>query len=229
MRRHAALLATPVVTLAAALAGCAHTVSGSAAFNPAHAVVGLRPGDADQVLIGPSAVSDIVGAKLQVDADRTRPITGSSAVPACSALDAVGMAAFVGDSWVRIHVLLFTDGDRHEHVVAEAVAVYPDASAAASAFSAGTRDALACDGQRALGTGGDAAWSFTVPDVAADVVRWRKQQIGIPLTWLCHGEARLRNNAVLQAMACGGDDAGRVTVTTLADRMSASVWELSDR
>lgn len=225
MRRHAALLATSAVMLS----GCAHTVSGAAASGPVGAVSGVLPGDADQILLGAGDVSDILGTKLQLDADRSRPIAGASAAPACSVLDAVGMAAFVGDSWSRFHVLLFTDGDRHEQVVAEAVAVYHDPAAAATVFSAASGAARACDGQRSLGTGGDAAWSFTVTDVNVDAVRWRKQQIGIPLTWVCQGEARLRNNAVLQAMACRDDDSGRDTVTRLTDRMSASVWELSDR
>ena len=225
MRRHAALLATSAVMVS----GCAHTVSGSAALSPVRAANGLLPGDADQILLGAGEVSDVVGAKLQLDADRSRPIAGGSAVPACSALDAVGMAAFVGDSWSRFHVLLFTDGGRHEQVVAEAVAVYPDPAVAATAFAAASGAARNCDGQNALGTGGDAAWRFTVPAVDAEAVHWRKQQIGIPLTWVCHGEARLRNNAVLQAMACRGGDSGRDTVIRLTDRMSASVWELSDR
>jgi hypothetical protein len=138
------------------------------------------------------------------------------------------MAAFVGESWSRFHVLLFTDGDRRDQVVAQAVAVYPDPAAAQTAFAAATGTVRACDGQRALGAGGDAAWTFSVADIAADVVRWRKQQIGIPLTWVCQGEARLRNNVVLQVMACRGDDSARDTVTRLADKMSASVWELSD-
>ena len=215
--------------LAATLAGCAHTVPGAAVLNPSHAVAGLLPVDADQVLLGAADVSDIVGVKFQVDADRVRPIAGSSAVPVCSALDAVGMAAFVGDSWSKFHVLLFTDGDRHQQVVAEAVAVYPDPDAAAAVFLRAAGTANACDGQRAVGNGGDAAWSFSVSDADSDAVRWRKQQIGIPLNWVCHGEARLRNNAVIQAMACRGDDSGLSTATRLADRMSATVWELSDR
>ena len=227
MRRQVALLATSALALA--IAGCAQTVPGAAVFNPGQAVSGLLPADADRVLLGAADVSDIVGAKLQIDADRFRPIVGSSAAPSCSALDAVGMSAFVGDSWSKFHVLLFTDGDRHRQVVAEAVAVYPDAAAAEAVFSAAADGAKSCDGQRALGTGGDAAWSFTVPAVDADAMRWRKQQIGIPLNWVCHGEARLRNNAVLQVMACRGDDSGRTTVTRLSDRMSATVWELSDR
>ncbi|MCH9723027.1 MAG: sensor domain-containing protein [Actinomycetia bacterium] len=227
--RRVAVLATAALTLTVALAGCAHTVSGTAVLGGTDPGAGLRPGDADRVLLGPAEVGAVLGVPLQVDADRSEPIAGSSAAPACSALDAVGMAAFVGDDWSRFHVLLFTDGYRHQHVVAEAVAVYPDAGAAAAAFSNGTRDARSCDGQRALGTGGDAAWSFVVPVIATDVVRWRKQQVGMPLTWICHGEARLRSNVILQVMACRDDDSGRGTVTAMADRMSASVWELSDR
>jgi hypothetical protein len=225
MRLRVALIASTAL----ALAGCAHTVSGAARWDRATSTTGLRVADTDQVLLGPAEIGDVVGVTLQVDADRSRPIVGASAVPACSALDAVGMSAFMGDSWSKFHVLLFTDGDTHEHVVAEAVAVYPDTGAAAAAFAMGTRNAKACDGQRALGTGGDAAWSFSVPAIDADTVRWRKQQIGIPLNWVCHGEARLRNNAVLQAMSCRDDDEGRVTVTAITDRMSATVWELSGR
>lgn len=212
---------------AVVLAGCAQTVAGSAVSNPAQGITPLRAGDTDQVLISPAQLHDIVGVKLQIDADQSRPIPGSSAVPACSALDAAGMAAFLGDKWSGLHIMLFTDGDRHDHVVAEAVAVYPEAGAAAQQFATGTRSAKACDGQRALSSAGDAAWKFTVPEISADTVRWSKQQIGIPFDWTCYAEARLRNNAIVQAMACQGDDGGHVTVTTMTDRMSASVWELS--
>ncbi len=152
-----AILATAAVALAVSVAGCAHTLSGAAVLNQREQPGGLRPGDADQVLLGAGEVGDVVGATLALDADRSRPIAGSSAVPACSALDAVGMSAFVGDYWSQFHVLLFTDGDRHEQVVSEAVAVYPDAAVAASAFAHGTRDAKSCDGQGAVGAGGDAA------------------------------------------------------------------------
>lgn len=221
----AALLAAT----ATLLAGCAHTVGGAAVGNPAQPVSPLRPGDAGQVLIPAAAVSDIVGSPLQLDADQARPVTGTSAVPACSALDSVGMAAFVGERWSGFRVLLFTDADRHDRVVSQAVAVYPDAALAATAFKTGTSDVPACDGQRALSTGSDAAWKFAVQDGNTDTVRWTKHQLAIPLTWVCHGEARLRNNAVLQAMACQGDDGGQRVVTTLTDRMSASVWELSGR
>ena len=68
-----------------------------------------------------------------------------------------------------------------------------------------------------------------VQDDDTDTVRWTKHQLSIPLTWVCHGEARLRNNAVLQTMACQGDDGGQTVVTSLTDRRSVSVWELSGR
>ena len=226
MRPLRVLLASAAVLV---LAGCAHTVAGVAVWNPAQSRQPLRADDTDQILIGPAQLREIVGVKLQVDADQVRPISGSSAVPACSALDAAGMAAFLGDTWSGFHTLLYTDGDQHDHAIAEAVAIYPDARAAAAAFSSGSKDAKACDGQRALSTGGDAAWKFSVPEINADTVRWTKQQIGIPINWVCHGESRLRNNAIVQAMACQGDDGGQVTVTTMTDRMSASVWELSGR
>jgi len=222
-------LQVALLTLAVTLAGCAHNVTGAAVPNPAAGGTGLRAADAERVLLGAEVVSQIVGRELQIDADRSQPIAGSSAAPVCSALDAVGMAAFVGDTWSNFRVVLLTDGARHRQVVAEAVAVYPDAAAAASVFAAAAGAARSCDGQRALGTGGDAAWSFTVPAADAAAVRWRKEQIGIPLDWVCHGEARLRINAVLQVMVCGGDESGRDVSVGLADRMSAAVWELSGR
>ena len=87
MRLRVALLGLAAVLLA----GCAQTVAGSAVSNPAQAITPLRSDDADQVLISASQLRDIVGVKLQTDADQARPIPGTSAVPACSALDAAGM------------------------------------------------------------------------------------------------------------------------------------------
>lgn len=223
--RWAVLLALTAV----ALSGCAHTVAGAPSGDPVARIAPVRAGDAGQVLRSPAQVSEIAGSRLQVDADRTRPVAGASAAPACSALDTVGMAAFVGTGWSQFRMLLFTDGDQHDRVVSEAVAVYPDTAAAAAAFDAGTTGAGDCDGQHALSVGGDAAWRFDVGERAVDTLRWTKRQLGIPLTWVCHGEARLRNNAVVQAMGCQGDDGGRLLATRLADEMSAAVWELSGR
>lgn len=225
--RRVTLVVTGWSALVGALVGCSHTVTGDPVLDAAEPITPLHADDTSQVLVPAAQVSDIVGSRLQVDADRSRPVTGSSAVPACSALDTAGMAAFVGDGWSGFRVVLLTDGDRHDRVVAEAVAVYPDADVAAAAFRAGTSEVRACDGQRAVSTGSEAAWRFSVQEDNADSVAWTKHQLAIPMTWVCHGEARLRNNAVVQAMACQGDDGGEVSVTRLTDRMSASVWELS--
>ena len=116
MRARGAILAATAV----AVAGCAHTVSGAPVFTDAEPITPLRPDDTGQVLVTAAQVSDIVGARLQVDADQARPVSGSSAVPACSALDSVGMAAFVGDGWSGFRVLLFTDVEHHDRVVAQA-------------------------------------------------------------------------------------------------------------
>ncbi len=225
MRARGAILAATAV----AVAGCAHTVERRAGVHRRRADHPAAPDDTGQVLVTAAQVSDIVGARLQVDADQARPVSGSSAVPACSALDSVGMAAFVGDGWSGFRVLLFTDGERHDRVVAEAVAVYPDARSAAAAFATGTSDVKACDGQRALSTGSGAAWKFGVHDDDTDTVRWTKQQLAIPLDLGVPRRGQASHNAVLQAMACQDDDGGETVVTSLTDRMSASVWELSGR
>ncbi len=225
MRLPVALLASTAV----ALSGCAHTVSGAALRNVGGPVTGMQPEATGDVLLSPGQVHEIVGSPVQVDADRARPVSGSSPVPVCSALDTVGMSAFVGEGWSGCRVLLLTAAARRDRGVAEAVAVYPDPAAAAAAFRAGTKDARACDGQHTPRTASAAQWKFSVPERNADTVRWTKRQLAIPMTWVCHGEGRLRNNAVVQAMACQGDDGGQAVVTSLSDRMSASVWELSGR
>jgi hypothetical protein len=225
----ARLLAGGVAPAVALVAGCAQNVGGLPMRSESRPLAPLRAGDTDLVLVTPGELRDITGRKLQLDADQSRPIPGSSAVPACSGLDAVGMAAFVGDQLSGFHVLLLTDGDRHSQVLAESVAVYSDSSTAAAQFGRASTAAKLCDGQRTLTAGGDAAWKFAVPEANSHTVRWTKEQIGIPITWNCHAEARLRNNVIVQGMACAGDDSGEVVVTTITDRMSAAVWELSGR
>ena len=77
MRLQEAILAAGSISMAATLAGCAHTVSGAAVFDFAQAAGQLRPGDADQVLLSAVEIADLVGTTLQIDADRSRPISGS--------------------------------------------------------------------------------------------------------------------------------------------------------
>ena len=85
------------------------------------------------------------------------------------------------------------------------------------------RECSACDGQRALGTGGDAAWSFSV----ADVGRGRgalAQTADRPSAHL----GLSRGGEVAQQRRAAGDGMcgrrfGRAHVTRLTDRMSASI------
>jgi hypothetical protein len=225
----ARFLAGGVAPALVLVAGCTQNVAGLPTRSDAQPLTPVRAGDMDLLLVTPGELRKITGRKLQLDADQSRPIPGSSTVPACSGLDAAGMAVFVGDQTSGFHVLLLTDGDQHSQVLAESVAVYLDSGSAAAQFGQASEAAKMCDGQRALTAGGDAAWKFTVNEGDPDTVRWTKEQIGIPITWNCHAEARLRNNVIVQAMACAGDDSGAGIVTTIADRMSAAVWELSGR
>ena len=68
-----------------------------------------------------------------------------------------------------------------------------------------------------------------VPDSLAGEVRWNKVQKNAPGPWVCRGQARLRDNVIIQAMACQGDDGGGMTTDKILDRMSATVWEMAGR
>jgi hypothetical protein len=220
-----------LVILAAAVlvfTGCQRTSPGAAQWDAADAGRPLVADDANQVLLDPSQLSEIVGARLQLEADLGRPLPGISPAPECSPLDSVGTQAFVGDDWSGFHVLLFSDF-LHNHVAAEAVAAYPDKQSAATVFASATKDVAACDTKEAIGATGLGDWRFAVNDVTADAVRWNKQQLDSPEFWVCYGQARVRNNVIVQAMSCQGDDGGELNAQTMLDQMSANVWDLSAR
>jgi PknH-like extracellular domain len=225
MRLLVPILAAVILLVAA----CDRATAGSAQWNPAEATAPMRADDTDSVLLDASQLSQIVGVKLKLDADQGTPIAGSSAAPECSALDAVGMQAFVGDDSTGFHLLLLSDGFKHEHVVAEAVAVYSDSHSAATVFGTATKDLQACDRKEAKDEGGGADWKFAVNELTPDTVRWNKEQTNLPSLWVCYGQARLRNNAIVQAMSCQGDDNGQANVQAMSDQMSANVWTVSAR
>lgn len=224
--RWSAVLCAPV---AAVVAGCAHTVAGAVVFNPAEPITPLlragTPVRSCSVFLR-YPTSSAAGCRPMPTAPGRLP---ASAAPACSALDAVGMSAFVGDGWSGIRVLLFTDGDRHDRVVSEAVAVYPDAGSAAD-----VAPRRAPPGSGLVTDSGAEHRQRSGVEVQCGRGQFRHGAVDQtadrhPDDVICHGEARLRNNAVLQAMACQGDDGARPQTVTLTDRMSASVWELSGR
>jgi hypothetical protein len=221
------LLVGVLAATAVLVSGCGRTTDGRAEWNPAQATKPLRAVDADQVMISPAQLGQIVGAKLQIDVDQPIPIPDTSSPPPCGPLDAAGMQSFVGNDWSGFHLLLLTDGRGHDHVVAEAVALYSDSHSAAKAFTDATKNVAACDGQRVPGGDGASGWKFGVNDVSADTVGWNKVQLGIPMRWVCYGRARVRNNTILEAMSCQADDGGQLNVATILDQISASVWDQS--
>jgi hypothetical protein len=220
-----AVCAAAVLTIG----GCDRTANGSARWDPAQAGRPLRADNANQVMLDPAGLSQIVGARLAVVADRTRPISKPSAAPHCSPLASAGMQAFVGDDWSGFHLLLVNDGRPQQHVDAEAVAIYSDDHRAATVFASVTKGLRACDGEVALATGNNASWKFAVNDLTADAVLWNKQETDVAGLWVCYGGARLRGNAILQAMSCQADDNGKGNVAVILDRMSANAWNQSGR
>ncbi len=213
-------------TAALLLAGCAQPIDGRAIAPPSHASRPVSAGDLDNVLLTPSQLSDLVGAKLQLQADVSRPVAGDPAEGPCAALDTVGMEPFLGNGFSAFHLLLLSDGasTQHDHVVTQAAAVYPDAGSATKAFTTATSSLPPCDGKEVKT---EAAWRFAVNDISADTVRWNKEQTDLPLLWVCYGQARVRVNVIVQAMSCQGDDGGKANAEAILNRMSASVWDLS--
>jgi hypothetical protein len=219
-----------VSVLAAAalvLAGCAQTTDGTVEWDPAQASAPLEADDLNVVLLNPSQVSQIVDARMQNWADQRRPVPGKSSAPECTALDSAGMQAFVGDSWTAFRLLLFADGIIRDHVVAESAALYPDPPAAAMVFTAATEGLADCDGKQAAGIGRAISWTFSVNAITSDAVLWNKEQTNLDRPWVCWAQARLRGNAILQAMVCQSDDGGQAIAAAMLDQMSARAWERS--
>ena len=213
------------IALAAVLAGCTISTAGRAVAPANHAPRPVASNDVDSVLMTPAQLSQLVKAPLQVRVDRKQPVGAGWADP-CAGLDAAGARSFVGNDYTAFHVLLLADGTEieHDHVVTEAATVYADAQTAAKQFAAASAGLGTCNGRRVYE---EAEWTYAVSDVTADTVRWNRQQTDAPEMWVCYGQARVRNNVIIEAMACQGSDTGAENVDTLVSRMSASVWELS--
>jgi hypothetical protein len=223
MRLPVGIIAAAVLTIA----GCDRTADGRPQWDPRQAGTALRADDASQVLLNPGQLSQIVGTRLGVVADRNGPISERSSAADCTPLDAVGMQAFVGGAWSGFHLLMVNDGGSHEHVDAEAIAIYSENRTAAKAFASATKGLRACDGEVAPAGDDDASWKFAVNELTADQVLWNKQQTNVPELWVCYGGARVRVNAILQAMSCQGDDNGKGNVAAILDGLSANAWDRS--
>jgi hypothetical protein len=225
MRLPVPILAAAVLAAAVCAAGCERTSDGVANPNRAHVGQSVPSAQVDSVLLIPSQISDIVGVELRPRVEQTRAVPGTSADGPCAAL---GMQGFVGDGYSSFHVVLSSDGDGADrnHVVAQAASIYPDAATAEKAFVTATGSLGACNG-REVRAGAD--WRYAVNEVTADTVRWNKEQKDSPQLWVCHGQARVRDNVIVHAMACQGDDGGEHIADVILDRMSATVWELAGR
>jgi hypothetical protein len=224
MRRAVLMAITALFAATTVLAGCADTTDGVVKAKSSHHPRPLGSGDLDAVLLTPKQISDIVGAPLTLRRDQTRPAGGPGGP--CAALYTAGADAFVGNGFAGFHVLVLADGkgDQHDHVVSQSAAVYADPQSAAKQFASVTGGLQPCNGRHVRD---EADWKFAVNDVTPDTVLWNKEQTDLPMLWVCYGQARVRNNVILEAMVCRGDDAGAQNAEAITDRMSAAVWELS--
>jgi hypothetical protein len=225
MRLLVPIVATVTLAAAGLAAGCARSTDGVARANPAHASQLLPSDQLDTVLLTPSQLSDIVGARLQPRVELTRPVPGSAGAAQCAAVDTAGAQGFVGDNFSAFHLLVSADGTGNDnnHVVAQAASIYPDGASATKAFAAATNGLPSCNGKEVRGA---ADWKFAINDATADTVRWNKEQTNLPQLWVCYGQARVRDNVIIQAMACQGDDGGQANADAILNHMSATVWEL---
>jgi PknH-like extracellular domain len=214
-----------VVLAGCGLTGCAKSIDGRAVAPADHSGRPVAAVDLDSGLLTPSQVFDIVGAQLTVRVDQKQPVGGGPSGP-CAGLDNADVEAFVGDGYTAFHVLLLADGTDtdHDHVVTQAVSIYPDAQTAAKQFGSTTTGLGPCNRRLVRG---DADWKYAVNDVTADSVRWNKQQTDLPMPWVCYGQARVRNNVIVEAVGCQDSDTVAQNVDTLVNHMSASVWNLS--
>jgi PknH-like extracellular domain len=209
------------------LASCAQTTAGSADYDAANAAKPLDAGDAEQVLLRLPQLSEVVGEQLNILEQHDTPNTRTPAVPECTAIEAIGRQAFVGDDWVGLNLMLLIGGIADGRLVAQAAAIYADAPGAAAAFVKATKDIEACDGKEIIGAGDDPDWKYAGVEVTTDTVRWSKHQTDDPKMWGCYGQSRVRNNAILQAVSCQDGGATEGVTQTLVDQMSANVWDLS--
>jgi hypothetical protein len=222
------VLATVVLAAAVWSAGCDRTTDGVATPNKAHVGQTVPSAQVDTVLLIPSQVTDIVGVELRPKVEQTVALPGIPDDGPCAGVDTVGMQAFVGDGYSSFHLVLSANGDdaNRNHVVAQAASIYPDAASAEKAFAAATPPLAACNGKEVKA---EADWRYAVTEVTADSVRWNKVQKDSPQLWVCYGQARVRDNVIVQAMACQGDDGGEHVANAVLDHMSATVWELAGR
>jgi hypothetical protein len=207
------------------VAGCGGTTGGRGQASHGHVSQPVASTDLDDVMMTPPQLSDVVGVPLQLRVDQLRPVGGGPGGP-CGALDTAGDGDFIGKGYSAFHVLLLSDGkdNTHDHVVTQSAAVYPDAQTATKQFGSATSGVGSCNGRR---VNSEAAWKFAINDVTPDAVLWNKEQTDVPLLWVCYGQARVRDNVILQAMACQGDDGGVKVADAIVNHMSAAVWDLS--
>jgi hypothetical protein len=217
-----------LVAVTGLVGGCTRSSDGVARADPAHVRQTVPAQQLSTILLTPSQLADAVGSPVKPRVEMNQPVPGDAGGTQCASLDTAGTRGFVGDGFSAFQLVVSADGtgSTNNHVVAQAASIYPAATAATKAFATATSDLSSCNGRQVRGP---ASWRFAIRDVTADTARWSKQQTDIAQQWLCYAQARVRNNVVIEAMACQGDNGGEAKADTILNDMSASVWEVSGR
>jgi hypothetical protein len=229
MRLPMRILAVGIIGAALGTAGCQRIVAGVAQPDRAHVAAKVSGNQINNVLLIPSELNKVAGVELKPRVELGRPVPGGlGGTGPCEALNSVGTDTFVGKDYTTFHVVLSSDGQGGyaAHVAAQSASIYPDASTAREAFKTGTSGIGGCNGRHVKS---DAEWLYTVGEVTADTAHWVKEQTDAPGVWRCYGQARVRENVLLEAMACQNDSGGERKAQAILDRMSATVWELAGR
>ncbi|BAX97666.1 hypothetical protein MSTE_02354 [Mycobacteroides stephanolepidis] len=181
--------------------------------------VTVTPDKAESIIISADDVGRLVGSPLTYELKSTRP-SDASATGKCQVLTGLRSES-LGDEWTTYRgSRLQETQDRYDHIVWQAVVLFPDAKAAANQLQTAYPPSLAsCQDSRQ--TEGDIEWRIGQFSSDGTSARWVRQELrdGKPAGWRCFYDYRAKNNALFGSLLCQNGN-GTPIVTAIVDRMA---------
>ncbi|MEU9808827.1 sensor domain-containing protein [Mycobacterium sp. NPDC050853] len=179
----------------------------------------VTPDKADSILISADDVGRLVGSPLTYEFKSTSP-SDSAASGKCQALAGLRSES-LGEEWTTYRGSRLQETEkRYDHIVWQAVVLFPDAKAAASQLQAAYPPSLtSCQDSRQ--TEGDTEWRIGEFSNNGTSVKWVRQELqdGKPAGWRCFYDYRVKNNALFGGLLCQNGN-GAPIVTAIVDRMA---------
>lgn len=179
----------------------------------------VTPDKAESIIISADDVGRLVGSPLTYEFKSTSP-SDSTAMGKCKELAGLRTDS-LGDEWTTYRgSRLQETQDRYDHIVWQAVVLFPDAKAAASQLQAAYPPSLAsCQDSRL--TEGDTEWRIGEFSNTGTSAKWVRQELkdGKPAGWRCFYDYRVKNNALFGSLLCQNGN-GAPIVTAIVDRMA---------